>query len=88
MPSETRPLPAAIVSRNVSQRGEDVAGGGEQHERDSGAQNQAARPGAVRTTAGSGETVALDVHRAQIFLACVRWNSPSGRNISTTAMTM
>ena len=29
-----------------------------------------------------------DAHRRQIFRAWVRWNSPSGRNISTTAITM
>ena len=88
MPSETRPLPAAIVSRKVSHLGANEPTTREQRERaerrrrvaHARAGEQSARRGSRRHRHGRGRA-------HQIRRAWVRWNSPSGRNIRTIAIT-
>ncbi len=73
MPSDTSPLPAAIVTRKVSHFG------ASQPAMASNA-NAATPPSTSRMSAGRSG-------KGHIFLAWMRWNRPSGRNISTTAIT-
>ena len=87
MPSDTRPLAAAIVIRKVSHLGmkkPPTASAAAQPRPRTATRQVGAAVNGMADGREAGETTAI----AQIFRACVRWNRPSGLNISTTAITM